>query len=416
MLSSGGVLNLNTAATIDASSTLSIAFNGGILNTLGGTYRVGSGQGIGGFGTLNSSFLGLQGSAINVASGSLSVGAQASNGFATDGNVSVGSGATLLTKDSDFARFGGAVVLSGGTIGNSSSSTFSGITFSTGSTLTGSGNLDARVTADIGSSISASGGNLTIGNVSKLSFFSAGDLHTGDNTVTLLGSNRATLGSLTTLGSASSGTLNVDRGAFVDFGRTIVGYGTVHSVNSLGNAMIINGDVIGNSSSNRITFDGYVKGLGTFTNVTMNGTYSPGLSPSIVATNNLGLGSASVLEMEIGGLLPGTEHDQITDSGELHLDGILKLVLINGYAPTNGAQFDLFNWNVLTGSFSGFDFSQAVLADGLQWDLGQLYLNGSIRIVSVPEPSTSLMCMLGIFVGLSLRARAIPRNPKTTLA
>jgi len=394
-LSTGGTLNLNSTGVISLPSVVYV-FNGGTLNSAG-TYQLNSGQSLSGYGALNSRFTGLAASNLAVSNGNLLVGSSNPDGFATSGNVTVASGRTLQVNDSNFATFGGNTQLQGGTIENVNSALFSGIAITSGATLTGYGLLNGRVTADVGSTIVASGGNLTIGDASKLSFFSSGDLHTGDQTVTLRGTNRATLGSVTSLGNLSAGVLVVDRGALVDFGRVLVGHGTVDSINTLANAMIINGDVIGNSTLDRITFDGYVKGMGTFENVTMNGTFAPGLSPSLLFTNNLALGNSSVLEMEIGGLVAGTEHDKLIDSGMLQLDGTLKLVLFNGYVPVAGDSFDLLDWTTFSGGFSDIDLSQAVLSSGLSWDLSNLYSSGVVNVAAVPEPTSfALLATFGI--------------------
>ncbi len=395
ILSTGGTLNLNSTGVISLPSVVYV-FNGGTLNSAG-TYQLNSGQSLSGYGALNSRFTGFAASNLSVSNGNLLVGSSNPDGFATSGNVTVASGRTLQVNDSNFATFGGNTQLQGGTIENVNSALFSGIAMTSGATLTGYGLLNGRVTADVGSTIVASGGNLTIGDASKLSFFSSGDLHTGDQTVTLRGTNRATLGSVTSLGNLSAGVLVVDRGALVDFGRVLVGHGTVDSINTLANAMIINGDVIGNSTLDRITFDGYVKGMGTFENVTMNGTFAPGLSPSLSFTNNLALGNSSVLEMEIGGLVAGTEHDKLIDSGMLQLDGTLKLVLFNGYVPVAGDSFDLLDWTTFSGGFSDIDLSQAVLSSGLSWDLSNLYSSGVVNVAAVPEPTSfALLVTFGI--------------------
>ncbi len=171
--------------------------------------------------------------------------------------------------------------------------------------------------------------------------------------------------------------------------------------------MIINGDVLGDSVTNRITFNGYVKGLGTFENVTMNGTFAPGLSPTISNVNNLNLGTNSILDMEIGGLVAGTQFDKLIDAGNLSFDGTLKITLINGFNPTLGQSFDLFDWTVLSGNFSSFDFSFASLDSGLVWDTSNLYSNGSITVSAVPEPSAILyLFATGALASLPRRRKA----------
>ncbi|MDP1560439.1 MAG: PEP-CTERM sorting domain-containing protein [Pirellulaceae bacterium] len=406
-----GNLVWNAPLTLAANSNATILSAGitqysGSLSLTGGTLtasnglRLMAGSSIVGHGTLNGRFLGDTGTELIVAGGSLGLGDSARlNGFTTLGDVIVGSG-QLQLHSAAFATLGGLTQIGGGALTASN-----GIALSTGAVVSGFGTINGKVSGAVGSSIIASGGNLTVGKLVNSGFFHLGELDTQANTVTILNNTRSTLGSQTSLGSGGSdGTLIVSNGAFVDFGRTITGYGTVDSQNLVSKAMIINGDVIGNSLTERITFEGYVKGLGTFENVIMNGTFAPGLSPTLSNTTNLALGNNSILEMEIGGLSAGSQFDKIVDAGLLTLNGTLKLTLINGFNPTLGDSFDLFDWSTLAGSFSNFDFSAAGLAPGLTWDTSNLYTTGTLTLTAVPEPSALTM------VGLSLLAMAVRRR------
>lgn len=108
-------------------------------------------------------------------------------------------------------------------------------------------------------------------------------LEVGSNTVTLLDSNQAVLGSLTSLGaSPAAGSLQSANGVLVDHGNNLVGFGTLETPNDLTKLGMINGAVAGNSVGERITLTGYVKGVGTLDDVTVAGTYSPGISPAEV--------------------------------------------------------------------------------------------------------------------------------------
>ncbi len=95
---------------------------------------------------------------------------------------------------------------------------------------------------------------------------------TKQHAVTLNTSIQAALGNLTTLGSgAAAGTLNATNGIVVDFGDAISGFGTVNSTNTLAKRSVINGVAQGTSAAQRLTFTGYVKGVGTFNNVNFTG-------------------------------------------------------------------------------------------------------------------------------------------------
>ena len=329
---------------------------------------------------------------IDVQSGTLVLGAPVNNGFRMDGTTDIAAGATLQMISNNPVRLG-VTNLNGGTLvaGN-------GVAVPTGLALTGSGAITGRVAAEAGSLIEATGA-LTMGDATHLAgFFSNGELRAQAQTVTLADRNQATLGSITELGlGANPGTLNAANGVFVDFSRGITGYGTVNSVNTLAKATIVNGSAIGTSGAQPLDFTGYVKGLGDFTNVTFSGTFSPGLSPAIVPVENAGLGGAGMLLMEIGGLTPGAQFDQLAIAGVFNLDGILDVDLLNGFAPALGDSFLLFD-GATSGAFDAF-FLPA-LAPGLAWDTGALYSGGSLTVV--PEPSAALL-LLGALTGLLAR-------------
>jgi hypothetical protein len=217
--------------------------------------------------------------------------------------------------------------------------------------------------------------------VSPAGFNFEGELRTKQHIVTLVSSAAAGLGNLTTLGSgASPGTLNATNGFVVDFDEAVTGYGTINSTNMLARRATINGTVQGNSVGEPITLSGYIKGTGTFTNVTFTGTYSPGLSPTIVTAGNLAFDSANTLIMELGGTAPGSGHDQIQASGLLALGGTLKVELINGFTPTSGQSFNLFDWASVAGTFSSLSLPAL---SGLAWNTSQLYTNGILSIINV---------------------------------
>ena len=133
-----------------------------------------------------------------------------------------------------------------------------------------------------------------------------------------------------------------------------------------------------------ITLGGYIKGTGTFTNVSFTGTYSPGLSPTIATVGSITLAPASTLLMEVGGTTAGGSFDEIQASGTLSLGGTLVVSLINSFNPAAGNSFDILDWGTLSGTFSSIQLP--MLAGGLQWNTSQLYTSGvlSINVVGIP--------------------------------
>ena len=219
-----------------------------------------------------------------------------------------------------------------------------GIFLNGASQLFGSGQVNGKVAATLGSQIIATDGDLILGDLDSFAgFFSAGEIYTNEFIVSIQDRNEAGLGTYTELGSSSlqlPGTLDITNGAVCDFGSVLAGWGTVESINNLDEAIVINGDVVGNSTSEPITFSGYVKGVGSFQNTNFDGTFAPGLSPGLVFGSNVAFGGDAVIEMEIGGPTAGIQHDKLVDVGSLTLGGMLRVQLINGYEPVSGDSFD----------------------------------------------------------------------------
>ena len=83
------------------------------------------------------------------------------------------------------------------------------------------------------------------------------------------------------------------------------------------------------------------------------GDLRPGNSPDMVSYGgNLFLGPQTVAEVEIGGVLAGTEYDQMVVSGSASLAGHLDIQLINGFQPDYGDSFAIMTF---ASSSDGFD-------------------------------------------------------------
>lgn len=323
------------------------------------------------------------------------------DGYAGTGKLVAALSSTVTLDDAGFAQLGYLTEVNGGTL-----NAINGVAISAGGVLRGGGSVNARIAGGDGSAIYARAGDLTIGDSSHVAgFTTSGELYTGSNTITIRDANQAKLGSYSQLGDTfGSGVLDIQNGAVIGFGDNLVGYGSINSQNLLEAAIINNGNMSGDSIAQRLVLEGYVKGVGTFDNVQFNGTFAPGLSPTITRGNNLFFGSSNILEMELGGLVPGDEHDAIWADGLLSLDGTLDVVLINGFNPTLGDSFDLFNWGSIQGSFHTFDLP--TLDAGLRWDATQLNSTGSLSVTAVPEPGSSLL-VCGLLVGILARRRRI---------
>ena len=98
---------------------------------------------------------------------------------------------------------------------------------------------------------------------------------------------------------------------------------------------------------------GTLSGAGTIQGNVNNvaGTVSPGASPGMLTiTGNYTQGASGVLDMQIGGLVAGTDYDQLRVGGTTSLAGTLNTALINGFVPPTGSTFTLVQ---STGAVSG---------------------------------------------------------------
>lgn len=316
------------------------------------------------------------------------------NGVLVGGLLNVGGHHVTLNKKG-FFLMSDNVVLTGGILqaGN-------GVSVAAGAGFSANGEVRGRVHAAGGSLIEANG-NLVLGdNNSVAGYFSDGELAVESYTVELLDANQAVLGSLTTIGNSNEeGTLIAGNGLLVDFGRNITGRGLIDTPDDVLRPFINNGSVIGTSLAQALEINGYVKGVGHFDNVFFSGTVSSGFSPAIM---NYGSASyAGELIVELGGSIPGAQHDQYNHSGTAIIDGVLNIVLIDditaGYAPTLGDEFIIFTAASILGSFD--DIVLPSLAEGLKWIYDNNGETISLNVAAVPVPA-ALWLMLSTLVTL----------------
>jgi hypothetical protein len=370
-----------TATSVDA-TVGTILWNRGELHLAGGSSLAPQGLAVPNFGLLAGNgdlagpISGAPQSTLRAEGGNLTLGvANSFLGFNHAGVLEVGANAVTL-RSQGFANLGVLTTMAAG----GSLTAANGVALDAGDNFQGAGTIGARIAQRVGATIQATG-NLTLGNASAVDgYVGEGVLQTGANTVTLLDSNQAVLGSLTTLGSgATGGTLAAANGAVIDFGDNVTGVGLVSTPNNALKPLVNNGSLQGVSTTNRLTLSGYVKGVGTFDNVNFTGTFSPGLSPTSLQVGNVALTNSSTLVLELGGTAPGSGYDQILSSGALVLDGVLQVSLIGGFSPNAGQSFNLFDWASVSGVFDAL--SLPALA-GLAWDTSQLYSDGILSLAA----------------------------------
>lgn len=293
----------------------------------------------------------------------------------------VGSGKQLVVQGMASLTSSTPISLAGGTFaaGTFALQTGSRITTSQASQMTG------PVIALPGSTIDATGGNLTLGDASKVNgFYGSGTISVGEHSLTIADANDAVLDSaaLVMLGAAGTpGTLEVPNGLTLDFGANITGHGTVDTPNDPFRPLINNGHITGTSGTQLITLPGYIKGVGTLDNVAITGTFAPGFSPATVYAGNVQY--AGTLQIELGGASPGS-FDRLVHSGAVTLGGSLDVSLIGDFMPTVGQSFNILDWGSLTGTFNTVQLP--TLTAGLAWDTSQLYTDGTLAVSSTTFP------------------------------
>ena len=278
------------------------------------------------------------------------------------------SGGTLRSNgfaiNSTFQFTGGVLQVDNGSIVN-----ISNLNIPSGGELRINGTAAMNISGAAGSTITCLG-LTTLGNATSVNGFGTqGNLVVGQTVLTLQDANDVVFDALsyTSIGTGvNGGVINATNGLTLNFGGNITGNGNINSNNLSANPLINNGHIAGTSTLARITLSGYVKGVGTFENVTTTGTFSPGLSPAIVSTTNFSLASTNTLLMELGGTAVGSGYDQVQDGGLLTLGGTLQVSLINGFTPASGNSFDLLNWSTLGGTFSSISLPAPWLGPDLE--------------------------------------------------
>lgn len=148
-------------------------------------------------------------------------------------------------------------------------------------------------------------------------------------------------------------------------------------------SVVNNGRIEGDSPAEPIRVFSTLTGTGTLKNVVIDGSFSidfgihsPGDSTTIADIE----GSYDVVNLgrvalEIGGLTPGTEHDQLDGSSDPNsaftLGGTLDVLALDtgGYTPTAGDRFTIIqSSNAISGTFASVNFPDALGGRFVTWD------------------------------------------------
>ncbi|HYV20007.1 MAG TPA: hypothetical protein VFC25_13365 [Verrucomicrobiae bacterium] len=125
------------------------------------------------------------------------------------------------------------------------------------------------------------------------------------------------------------------------------------------------------SSTNTLQIQGgTLGGTGTITaNVNLtNAHLAPGTSPGSLAINGTLTETAlTAMDVEIGGLTPGSEHDRAVLSAAPTIAGTLNVSLVNGFVPADLNTFTILTFPSATGTFA--TVNTPILPGGLVWQI-----------------------------------------------
>jgi fibronectin-binding autotransporter adhesin len=352
-----GVFALDAGHTLTVQSGGDAVFTGSFTDSTASTILVtGKGSTLG-----TTTTLGIQGgAALNIAAegkvsatGLLSIGTSSGNGTVTvDGNPS-----SLAVNGLNVASNGNTASL---TFSNGSVGTLGSIGVAASNTAGTNGTVTIQSGADV------MGTGIIVGTLVGLS--------TGTINVTGANSRLTLSGGTSTVGASGGSTATVK----VDDGGTLVTAPGVMNVNP--------------SGSLTVTAGGILTGLSDFGGtgqINISGVYSPGNSAGGFPTTSVSFAQdmtfqpTTFIQMELAGITPDTEHDQLVFNGpgatQVTWNGNLLVQLINGFVPKAGDSFDLLDFDPArsTGSFS---IGTPALPAGLFWRTDEIYNTGAIRV------------------------------------
>jgi Tol biopolymer transport system component len=318
---------------------------------------------------------------------------------AVDGSYDYTGAATGLTEvNSSTVTFNGSTTVmpvlshnSGTLIGNTTILVVDVMAW-LGGTLTGTGTL--RINA--GASLSLP--NITSYTIDGITIDNRGTTFWGNGNVTGLNSAQFLNDASATFDMSSDGTWG-GSGTFQNngtfrytgtttgaFGWSLVNVGTLDAIGPNGILRLV-GDFTHQDGA-------VIQGSGTidYTGaniVAWDGDVNPGTSPGILnLIGNAEPSASSTANIEIGGLTPGTEHDQVTVSGDFTADGTLNASIINGFQPQVDQTFTVLTFTgVRTGdfaSYTGMDLGGGLVLEP-QWNATSLDL-----VVTQPPPAQIL--------------------------
>ncbi len=264
------------------------------------------------------------------------------------GNVIIDPGAIL--RVSNLTAMANVTINGGSTVDSALELTGTGTSDTDTLTVTNLGTLDIPV----GHTMSA--GKLSVGTLGEF-------LKTGPGLLSVGGSGGIDFAS-TSLVTVDSGTLYVGGTSAPSDSSSAQVY-----VDGDDAALIVSGSLAGHVSVGQIFGGGRLGGVGIVGDVDVAfGTIAPGdplqgTGLGTLSTGNLTLNSSAVFELQLGGTTPGA-YGQLNVTGQVNLDGELRLSLAGTFTPSNGDLFTIIaNDDIDPVSVVGTGFLNAMIDD-----------------------------------------------------
>ncbi len=260
--------------------------------------------------------------------------------------------------------------------------------------LTGGGTLTNEhvITTVSGPNKIIEGATMLINNAE---FKSSSFVRIGTNS-TLSNSPTGTI-EIETFGS-SFGTIDVAPHTFINSGLLLASFPTNATFISapLNNFGIIEVTTAEIDFSNTLINEssGVIRGAGTIdlpnsANFINNGTFSPGLSPGVLSVlGNYSTTASSILNIELNGLIQGSEYDLLAINGDADLNGDIQITL--GFSPDVNDEFII---TTISGTITTCNLPITVVASfgGFDYEFDFICSNNDELVLTVSEET------LGVF-------------------
>lgn len=377
-------LHNNTSVDVNAGSSLSL-----ISSTVDGTFNIAAG------GTASAQSVNFTNATIN---GELQHNNSSTNnlfsGLTINGRWnmnSTGSSTNLIANGSQTITGNGEIVMSDNINNRIYSSANNTLTIDNGITVRGAGQIGLNQTQLVNK------GTITADGSSAMTIQSSG---TGfDNQGNL---NASGSGAMNISGNfTNSGNVVIDNGSLINRSGTFVQTAGMTNVNgTLQSSGLV--DIQG----------GLLAGNGLITgDVSNDGIVGPGNSAGLLSIDgDFSQSAIGLLDIELGGLLAGSEYDVLDITGTANLAGTLEVSLIDGFAPTIGDSFDILTAETLNGSFDILTLAFGNSNWQVQYLIDEIGTTDVVRLTalsSVPVPAAVWLFGSGLLglIGVARRRK-----------